>query len=789
MFKPTKISYAVALAVAATAAPTAVSAAGQLEEIVVTATKRAESAQDIAITVQALGSQALEDLGIANFKDYIRNLAGVTSGGRGPGRNEVFIRGVSVGKGGLKIAGAVGSEPTVSFFLDEAPLSIGGRNVDVYTTDMSRVEVLPGPQGTLFGASSQAGTVRLITNKPEFNDFDAGVDASVSSTSGGEVSNSVEGFINIPIIEDKLAARFALYNAKEGGYIDNIRSTKQISLNNPTLLAAGIVPVRETVNNNALAEDDFNDATYTGIRSSVKYAINDDWDVLLQHLHQEIDTEGVWDFDPTLGDFNSQSFTPDEGDDDVDHTSWTVSGRIGNLELVYTGAYMDRSVEAISDYSGYADSGPFIPYYICEYPGYATCGQPDLFLDQVFEVERTTHEVRIATDPEQRLRGILGIFNDDTETVERGNWNYQASIAQGFARNSPITGATSSDPSARPAGVTFFNDFTRGKKETSIFGELAYDVSDSVTVTLGARRYDLELSLRGSSNFGNRGVDRDSGRNVDFILADSSPADFTDTIFKGNVEWQVNDDVKLFATLSEGYRPGGFNRNGGASLVAGVGPFIPDFFESDELLNFEIGWKTSLLNDSLRFNGAAYMIEWDGMQVTTLDFDISNLAFINNTADSEIKGVEFDAAWAMNDNFTLYANFSYNDTELTRVPPNIVSIAPEGSPLALAPEIQYVVRGRYEWDLADGGAFAQAAYAYTDDTISSINQGALFPLDSYSTLDLTLGYGRDNWSTTLFVENATDELAQVFISNEDDILKTTPNRPRTIGLRFSYSFQ
>jgi outer membrane receptor protein involved in Fe transport len=791
MFKPTKLSCAIALAMAVGASGTA-SAAGQLEEIVVTATKRSESAQDIPITVQALGEQALEDLGISNFKDYIRNLAGVTSGGRGPGRNEVFIRGVSVGKGGLKIAGAVGSEPTVSFFLDEAPISIGGRNIDPYMTDMSRVEVLPGPQGTLFGASSQAGTVRLITNKPVFNDFEAGMDAGISSTSGGEMSNSVEGFINIPLIDDKLAARFAIYNAKEGGYIDNIRSTKQISLNNPTLqayAAFGIVPERAVVNNNAYAEDDFNDATYTGIRSSVKYAINDEWDVLLQHLHQEIETEGVWDFDPALGDYNSQSFTPDEGDDEFDHTSWTVNGRVGNLDLVYTGSYLDRSVEAISDYSGYADSGPFIPYYICDYPSYSSCGQPDFFLDQVFEVERTTHEIRVATDADKSIRGIVGIFNDDTETVERGDWNYQASIAQGFAPNAPISGATSSNPNARPAGVTFFNDFTRGKKETSVFGEIAFDFGEDLTLTLGARRYDLELSLAGSSNFGNRGVDRDSGRNVDEILAGSSPASFTDTIFKANLQWQMNDDVMLYTTVSEGYRPGGFNRNGGASLVAGVGPFIPDFFESDELLNFELGWKTSLLDDSLRFNGAAYMIEWDGMQVTTLNFDISNLAFINNTADSEIKGVEFDAAWAMNDNFTLFANFSYNDTELTRVPPNIVSIAPEGDPLALAPEIQYVVRGRYEWDVAEGGAFAQAAYSYTDDTVSSINVGALETLDSYNTLDLAAGYSRDSWSATLFVENATNELAEVFISNEDDILKTTPNRPRTIGLRFSYKFQ
>lgn len=782
--RKTKLSCAIAATIAAS---TASVNAAMLEEVIVTATKRAESAQDIPITVQALGEESLEDLGIGNFKDYIRNLAGVTSGGRGPGRNEVFIRGVSVGKGGLKVAGAVGSEPNVAFFLDEAPISIGGRNIDPYMTDMNRVEVLPGPQGTLFGASSQAGTVRLITNKPVLNEFEGGFTTSISDTAGGEMSNSVEAYFNIPLIEDKLAARFALFNVKEGGYIDNIRSTKQISLENPALAASGVVPVRETANNNDLAEDDFNDATYTGVRAGINYAINDDWEVLLQHMHQEIETEGVWDFDPTLGDYQSESFTPDRGDDIFDLTSWTVKGRVAGLELVYTGSFLDRKLDAISDYSGYADTGPFIPYYICDYPGYANCGAPDLFLDQIFEVERTTHELRLSTDAEKPIRGIIGLFNDDTETIERGNWNYRASIAQGFVPNSPITGATSTDPNARPLGVTFFNDFTRGKKETSVFGEIAFDFLQDWTLTIGARRYDLDLSLVGSSNFGNRGVDRDSGRNVDEILADSSPANFTDTIMKFNLQWRVTDDIMLYTTWSEGYRPGGFNRNGGASLVAGVGPFIPDFYESDELTNMELGWKTTFLDGSLRFNGAYYRLEWDGMQVITLDFDIPNLAFINNTADAEIEGIEFDAVWAATDNLTLFANFSWNDTEMTRVPPNIVSIAPEGSPLALAPELQYVLRGRYEWDLANGnGAFAQLSYAYTDDTVSSINLDAAEPLDSYNNVDLSVGYTTDNWTATLFVDNATDELAEVFKSGEDSILKTTPNRPRTIGFRFSY---
>ena len=790
MLKPTKISYAVAVALAAGAPATF--AADALEEIVVTATKREATAQSIPVTIQAISGQALEDLGVENFEDYIRNLAGVTSGGRGPGRNEIFIRGVSAGKGGLKIAGAIGTEPNVALYLDEAPISLAGRNIDPYITDISRVEVLPGPQGTLFGASSQAGTVRIITNKPEYNEFSGGVNASYSGTTGGDDSNSVDAYFNFPIIDDKLAARLAVYRAKEGGYIDNVLSTAQIPLTNPTLSfyqSLGIVPERDIIDNAAFAEENFNEAVYEGFRASAKYAINDEWEVLLTYFSQEVEREGVWDYDPALGELNSESFAPDEGVDEYDLTSWTVNGRVAGLDMVYTGSYLDRELNEVADYSGYANSGPFIPYYICNYPVYSRCGTPNFFLEQFYSVERTTHELRFSTDEDKRLRAIFGVFDDDTETVERGDWNYPSAIQVGLAPNAPIPGATSSNPNTRNPGVVFFNDFTRGKKETSFFGELAYDINDQWTASVGLRRYDIEISLVGSSNFANRGVDGDFGRNVDEILAGASPADFQDTIAKFNLQYKLNDDVLLYGTISEGYRPGGFNRNGGASQVPGVGPFVPDFYISDEVTNYEFGWKTTLADGTFRFNGAAYFVQWDEIQIGTLDFNVSNLAFISNAADAEIKGIEIDSIWQATDNFTLFTNISYNDTEMTRVPPNIVSIAPEGSPLALAPELQAVVRGRYEKEISNGLGFGQLTMQYTDDQISSVNVGALFELDSYTTLDASLGYSRDNWKATFFIENLTDELADLFISDEDDIVKTVPNRPRTIGVRFSYEFE
>jgi outer membrane receptor protein involved in Fe transport len=556
MFQKKTLSHAIS--VLTVSAITATSAHAQLEEVVVTATKRTESAQDIPITIQALGEDTLEDLGIGNFKDYIKNLAGVTSGGRGPGRNEIFIRGVSTGKGGLKIAGAVGLEPTVALYLDEAPISMGGRNIDPYMTDMNRVEVLPGPQGTLYGASSQAGTVRLITNKPEFNEFSGGIDLMGSNTSSADNSSAIEAYANIPLVDDKLAARVAVYRAKEGGYINNVSGSRLLPYSNPGL--GGREPAERAISTNEdLVEDNFNDATYEGYRASLRWAPNDDWDVQLQHTSQTIETEGVWDYDPTLGDLNSESYQPDFADDEFDLTTWTVSGRMANLDVIYTGSYLDRLVEGISDYSGYANNGPYIPYYICN-TSYTSCGETAFFLDQYYNTERTTHEFRVNTDADRRLRAMVGVFADDTENVEQGDWNYPSSVEAGFVPNAPIPGATSSNPNTRPPGVVFFNDFTRSKKELSFFGELYYDISDDVTATVGVRRYDIEIGLKGSSNFANRDYgtgDLDWGRNVDEVLEGSSPADLSDTIMKLNVQWNIDDSTMIYGTWSEGYRPGG----------------------------------------------------------------------------------------------------------------------------------------------------------------------------------------------------------------------------------------
>ena len=385
MFQKKKLNIAILAALAATSQQ----ASSEIEEIVVTATKRAVPLQDAPVAIQAIGSRELENQNIQEFSDYVKYLPNVNAGGRGPGQNEIYIRGAAVDAINITVAESQGSAPNVALYLDEQPVTAGGRNLDVYISDMERIEVFPGPQGTLYGASSMAGTVRLITNKPVIDEFDASFNGSWSSTAEGEDSNSAELMLNFPIIAGKLAARVALYNDRQGGYIDNVAGTFQADNSiNPTFpgdsvtYAAGTVfangdvvgadgltvPVHKTIANNAgLVEDDFNDAHYAGVRLGIKYLINDDWSLMVQHTAQSLSTEGVFDYDPSIGDLEVSRFSDDFLDDQFSQTAWTLEGSVGNLDLVYTGAFLDRDVTANIDYTGYTNIGAFISGYQCEY--------------------------------------------------------------------------------------------------------------------------------------------------------------------------------------------------------------------------------------------------------------------------------------------------------------------------------------------------------------------------------------------------------------------------------------
>ena len=288
---------------------------GSIADIIVTATRREESLNKVPLAIQALSGDSLSDLNVTKFEKLIEYLPNVRSASRGPGASSIYIRGLSTDTPGLQIAGTAGAQPTVALYVNDAPASLVGRNLDLYTVDLQRVEVLAGPQGTLFGASAMGGAVRYITNKPDLSEFHAGFNASYAFTKSGDESVAGDAFINVPIIKDKLALRAVFYADQQGGYIDNVPGTFQMPFDghvgqagrlpegNPLLVMRAIQscqatattvvancdgslytpPTRQTINNDRFVEKNYNDATYRGGRIALTYKVNDDWSIDLMH--------------------------------------------------------------------------------------------------------------------------------------------------------------------------------------------------------------------------------------------------------------------------------------------------------------------------------------------------------------------------------------------------------------------------------------------------------------------------------------------------------------------------
>jgi len=825
MFRKKQLHIAVALASSTLIMP----AQAQIEEILVTATKREASMQDVPVAVSALGEESLDQLGVSNFEDYLLQLSNVTAGGSGPGQNTIYIRGVASTTPGLTTAGVAGLAPNVALYLDEQPLSQPGRNLDVYAADLSRVEVLAGPQGTLFGASSQAGTVRLITNKPDPSSNSASVKLGSSYTKDGEMSNNVEAMINLPVT-DSFTLRGVVYVDNQGGYIDNVAGRLNVQESarfrpegtmraNGLPVGAGRAGFQSTADlsgvrfidadNGNRVEEDFNDATYSGFRLTGLWEINQDWSLTVAHARQELETEGVFFSDPNLGDLEIQRYQEDSLEDTFSNTNWTLKGMLGDLEVVYAGAFTDREADQFVDYADYMFVGQYLPYYVCDgsvtYPGAApmgTCQAPNMFVKSNTETEISTHELRFSTNPDRPISATFGGFYSDLELQELNSFTYLGSKeaiafngATGFGPNFSAQGATVRDTGQWPDGVIFRNDVVRTDQQQGLFGEITFDLGDQFSIITGARWYDVEVDLKGSAagSFGNFGatVDNNAGNNLDTLFSNPNPdtASTDGVISKLSLNWTPNGDSLFYATFSEGFRPGLLNRPGGASNPAGTFT-VPFAIDTDDLTNYEFGWKTDLLDYTLRFNGAIFFSEIERLQTTIFDPSITNLFFSDNAADAEVKGVEGDFIWepASIDGLSITGAFSFLDTEITKVitPTNDVIV---GDSLAFAPERQFNLRARYEWDIGSGRtAHVMPHVTYSDEAYSDIITINRDRIDSWVMFGLTAGVTNGQWSVDLFAENIGDERAEIASSFIYDRQRVTYARPFTGGVRVAYDF-
>jgi iron complex outermembrane receptor protein len=727
----TRLSYAIAAILSGSsagfvyaAAPAADTEAStdMIQEITVTAQRRTENAQDVPISIQAMTSETLTQLNVQTLNDYIKYLPNVTTANNGPGQNEVFMRGLSAGSQPSQGSGSTGLWPNVAIYLDNQSGQLPNRNLDVYAADLNRIEVLEGPQGTLFGAGAEAGAIRYITNEPKLDTTEGSVKAGYGATAHGNPNSDVTAVLNLPLIPDTLALRGVVYDDSRGGYINNVPATfarkdTDIGIHYANYPAVNgqcpdgqpnngycVPPNSPSVNNGPEVGNAINPVNYEGIRLEALYKINDDWNVLLTQSYQDMYSQGVFYQQPNSSDGSPLQplevtvFNPSYDKDRFESTAWTVNGKLGDLKAVYTGGYLVRHVEQVGDYTNYA-RGVYADYYQCFGPGTAynttlksTCFSPSATWRSIEKNEHQQHEFRLSTPDDWRARAIVGAFWEANELFDQTGWNYKsvpsctASGAGGtpgndgcFTNIGTAPGTTVVNPGVQGPTTSFYQDTVRETKQTAFFASVDYDLIPKVlTATLGTRHFRFDNSSAGSVSGSfycfQQGAPAIGCQDDVYNLNKQNLRD-TESGFKsrGNLTWHIAPDLMVYYTYSQGFRPGGFNQNGNTphAYTPGLVPqyFIPSSYSSDKLTNNEIGWKTEFLDHRLQWNGAVYRENWDNVQVAFFDPGVvGNIFYNTNGQNFLIKGIETSLVARVVSGLTLQGAASWNQSRQTNSP-------------------------------------------------------------------------------------------------------------------------
>jgi iron complex outermembrane recepter protein len=866
-----KLSYAIAVILGgssatiayAAAAADAESSSDAIQEITVTAQRRSENMQDVPIQIQALTGATLTQLNVTTFDDFVKYLPNVTSASNGPGQGVIFMRGLATSTLATQGSSGIGSFPNVAVYLDDQSGQLPGRNLDVYAADIERIEVLEGPQGTLFGAGAQAGVLRYITNKPKLDVVEGNVNAGYAYTSGGNPSSSVDAMFNLPLIPDTLALRGVIYSDTRGGYINNVPGTfsrldSDIGIHYAgyatgcstgtavagvcaagTPTSYGVPPGAPSANNNSLVANAINPVTYQGIRVGALLKFNEDWNALLVQSYQNMDSQGVFYVTPqssageTLPDLAVQLYTPAYNKDKFENTALTLNGKLGDLKLVYSGSYMVRNIAQVGDYTNYA-RGVYADYYQCTNPATepgttSKCYSP---VASWLETDTATHnsqELRISTPDDWRLRGIGGIFWEDYKIAENIDWMYKSLPACTTAASigcltnvGPDPGAQVRNRNVRGDTTSFFDDITRGYTQKALFGSVDFDIiPKTLTVTAGTRYYNIDTTAVGSSVssfYCYAGGPPPCTGNIAGGVNNDLSAQNLNITYKGfksraNISWRPMDDVLLYFTWSQGFRPGGFNR--GSHLAShDVNGYsysyrTPSAYAPDTLVNKEIGWKTQWFDRRLEFNGAVYQEDWKDVQVQIFESCCyGNLSFVTNGPNYRVRGAETEVVGRVTHGLTVTGSASWNSSNLTNAPfllqpngqPIVIPVvaglpnvggSPFGTPntpLAESPPFQASLRARYEFAVGDYQAFWQIAGSHQAHSYSATGNIQTYTQAGFTTYDASVGVAKNAWLAQFYGQNLTDTRANLFENGNQFVTAETINRPRTMGVRFGYKF-
>jgi outer membrane receptor protein involved in Fe transport len=743
-----------------------------LSQVIVTATRRAERLQDVPESISAFDANAIAIRGLANMDDYARLVPGLSISDREPGGTTIVFRGVATS--GLQF----GSVSSSSLYLDEQPITQSGRNPDPRLIDIERVEALRGPQGTLYGASSQSGTLRVITAKPDPTKLDAWAEAQISNTSKGGNGNDISAMVNLPLIDNRLALRLVGFTAKDAGFIDNVLGRSQ----------------GDTFDNDLVVKKDVNKTTTKGGRATLRFDATDDVSLTAGAIFQNTKASGHGDVNPDRGDLNQVRFEKESLNDKWYQLAMSLDAKLPFGNAVVAASYFNRDFRYDADATDYefAFNQNAINY---ESPVYDFGGDPRGFAKNREHTNISTLEARLSspTDSTSRWGWLVGAFY----SKEHGRTAFD-SYVRGYDETPSFQYFDAYEQNLTGNSLTGSDVWFSGRYDTELdqiagFGELSFDVNEHFKITAGGRYFDYDRKFAQTQEQppGFTGASRLDG---------NQKTSETGNVKKLNLTYKFDRDRLVYATYSEGFRVGGSNPLKPASL-------LPKNFSSDQLKNYEVGAKTEWLNHRVRLNVDAYYMKWDNFAVQVEDPQpaVFQLGFVNlPTAD--IKGIEAEFAVTFNAQWQIDGSFSYNDAKtadassltVTNEDGEDFSFSVEkGARLPLTPKTQasFGIEFRPEAVLLNAKPYVRFDYSYVGSSFNSlagiesvVSGNPVQEQASYTIGNLRLGLEGDHWTGSLYADNLWDERADLFLNNRWKTQRESVNRPRTLGVQVRYKF-
>ncbi len=713
----------------------------------------------------------------------------------GPGQSQIYFRGVTSGSDSN--GSHSGPLPTSALYVDEIPLTTIGGAVDLHMYDISRVEALSGPQGTLYGASSLSGTLRVITNRPDPTMISAAVD--VSGTTFGKGSNSsggsVDGYINLPLNE-RMALRVSGFYQRDGGYISNIPGTRIY----PVIDSNGN-SINLPVSNAPFAKKNFNDVETYGGRAALGIDLDDNWTVTPSIIYQRQKAHGTFLYGPNrgdavipaVGDLQVQDYTRDLSNDEWYQAALTIHGKLGEWDVTYAGGYFERHFDTVQDYSAYnVNYGNSDAYYNSIIAADGHNLDPTQTYHGHDDYSKQTHELRVSSPGDKPFRLTAGLFYQ--RQTDHINADY---IIHGLAASVPPSGSFYQTAVPSCGDDVFCTRVYRVDRDYAAFLDGAYDILPNLTLNAGIRGFIVNNTAYGYSGLASSVGDciGPAIGNMPCLLFDKKASEQGET-HKVNLSWKIDTRHMVYFTYSTGYRPGGINR------IERVDPY-----QADTLTNYEVGFKGSFFQRRLAVNLALFKEDWSNVQYQVTVPNSAGTLATYNVGNATIKGIEGDFTATLG-HLNLSGSAAYIDGKTTS---SFCGIGASGNPdcvnartfvtsgarLPVQPQFKGNASARYSHEIGSVKAYVQASVNHQSGsraTLGDDDAAAFGPIYGFTTADFSFGANMGAWHWDLFVQNAFDKRgilslnAACIPSACAQYARAYPVKPRLFGIKLGRTF-